>query len=269
MIDIHCHILPGLDDGPATLEESLALARAAAEGGTETIVATPHIRGDHPFDPAEVVPATARLNEALDRERIPLRVLPGGELSISRAAELDRETLASAALDGGPYILVESPYTHLGGLLEETLFDLQVQGFHPVLAHPERSPSFQKDSRRLIELVRKGILCSVTAGSVTGRFGKSVRQVTLDLIRGGVAHNVASDAHDLRSRHPALQPALTEIESRLMRIPGYGSWLTGEVPRAILSGRGVPPRPRRERGASRPAHDPVPQPGAPLESLAG
>src|SRR5438874_5472595 len=140
MIDIHCHILPGLDDGPPTLEESLALARAAAEGGTETIVATPHIRRDHPFEPEEVGPATARLNEALESEGIPLRVVPGGELSISRAAELDRDTLATVAIGGGPYMLVESPYTHLGGLLEETLFDLQVQGFHPILAHPERSP---------------------------------------------------------------------------------------------------------------------------------
>src|SRR5205807_2846803 len=191
-------------------------------------------------EPEEVGPATASLNEALESERIPLRVVPGGELSISRAAELDRDTLATVAIGGGPYMLVESPYTHLGGLLEETLFDLQVQGFHPILAHPERSPSFQKDIDRLIALVRKGVLCSVTAGSVTGRFGKTVRNVTLELIRGGVAHNVASDAHDLHSRPPEMRPALAEIEARLSRLPGYADWLSTEVPRAVVGGRGLP-----------------------------
>jgi protein-tyrosine phosphatase len=244
MIDIHSHILPGLDDGPATLDGSLALASAAANAGTHIIVATPHIRGDHRFSPAAIAPATASLNEALEERGIPLLVLCGGELSISRAAELNTDTLRSLTLGESPSILVESPYTHLGSLLETTLFDLQVMGFRPVLAHPERSPSFQRDPRRLADLVRKGILCSITADSLTGRFGKSVRKFTLEMIRSGLVHNIASDAHDARGRRPDMGPALRELSSEFSRIAGYGAWLTEQVPAALLEGSSPPIRPR-------------------------
>jgi protein-tyrosine phosphatase len=247
MIDIHAHVLPGLDDGPRTMEQSIALARAVSDAGTAVVVATPHIRQDHRFPAERVAPAADELNACLGEAGIPLRVLPAGELSIAKAAEFDEAALTPLALGAGPYILVESPYTHLGGLLETTLFDLQVKGFRPVLAHPERSPSFQRDRHRLVELVRTGMLCSVTASSFTGRFGKTVRRNSLELLRSGMVHNIASDTHDLASRRPEIGPGLVVVASETKRTAGYGAWLTEEVPAAMLAGERIPARPRPTR----------------------
>jgi protein-tyrosine phosphatase len=247
MIDIHSHVLPGLDDGPDTMEQSLALARAAAAGRTRVMVATPHIRHDYPFDIDEIATGVSALNAELMRERIDLRIVPGGEVSVSRIGELDHTALRLVALAGGPYVLVESPYTDVGRLVETALFDLQAKGFRPVLAHPERSPAFQQDIPRLVELVRKGVLCSITASSISGRFGKTVRRFTLDLLRGGLVHDIASDTHDLRSRRPELDPGLSALRAAVPRLASQSGWLTHDVPAAILDGRGMPTRPRAMR----------------------
>jgi protein-tyrosine phosphatase len=111
MIDLHCHILPGLDDGPATLEESVALARAARQVGIDMIVATPHIRADHPFDPAEIGMRAGELEQALAGEEIELRIVAGAEVAISKVRDLSDEILPTLCLGPGPYMLVESPYT--------------------------------------------------------------------------------------------------------------------------------------------------------------
>src|SRR5439155_8663147 len=166
----HCHLLHGLDDGPSDLAESLAMARVAVEEGIETIVATPHIREDHPFPLELVAERLEELRGALASEAIPLRVLGGGEVAISKASELDDAALRAACLGDGPYLLVETPYTEATDLLENTLFDLQVRGFKPLLAHPERGPSFLSDPDRLRALVERGVLCSLTADSLAGRF---------------------------------------------------------------------------------------------------
>ena len=142
MIDLHCHILPGLDDGPNDLAASLELARAAEAVGTRTIVATPHIRDDHPFDLDEIEPGVQRLNEALESEGVDLSVVAGAEVALSKIFELDDRILSRLCLGRGNYLLIESPYTEATDLLEEHLFGLQLRGFRPVLAHPERSPSF-------------------------------------------------------------------------------------------------------------------------------
>jgi protein-tyrosine phosphatase len=245
LIDIHTHVLPGLDDGPETAEESIALARAAADAGTRVMVATPHVREDYIF-PLEEIPRRAEtLNSELVELGVPLRVVAGGEVSITRVAELDDAELMGVSLGEGPYILLESPYTTIGGLLENTVFALQARGFRAVLAHPERSPAFQEDPRRLVDLVRKGVLCSVTAASITGTFGRRVRRYTLELFRGGLVHNVASDTHNVARRPPDLGPGLREIRSDMPRLAPQLSWLTEDAPAAMLGGRGIPPRPQQ------------------------
>jgi protein-tyrosine phosphatase len=195
LIDIHCHILPGLDDGPDDIEGSLALARTAVAGGTTTIVATPHIRDDYPF-PIDVIDERLReLRAALAEEGIALEVLPGGEVSIDKSVDLSDEELSQVTLGRGPYVLVESPYGEATDFLERSLYDLQVRGFRPVLAHPERSPSFQDSPDRLATLVGRGVLTSITAGSMAGQFGRTVRGVSRTMLARALVHDVASDAH--------------------------------------------------------------------------
>lgn len=232
---------------------SLALAERAAGAGIETIVATPHIREDYPFAPALVSERVVELNGALIDAAIPVRVVGGGELAISRVPELDDPTLHELCLAQSRYALVESPYTAVGDLLERTIFDLQVLGVTPVLAHPERSPSFLDDADRLAALVDKGILCSVTAASMAGRFGTTVRAFALELFRRGLVHNVASDAHDARKRTPDLRSGFESLEDDLPGVLDQIGWFTHEAPRAMLAGQELPPRPQRlgDRGLRR------------------
>jgi protein-tyrosine phosphatase len=255
VIDLHCHILPGLDDGAATIDESVVLARAFKQVGIDVAVATPHIREDHPFDPAEIGPRARGLEEALAGEGIELRVVAGAEVAISRVRDLSEETLRTLCLGDGPYMLVESPYTHATTVLEDTLFDLQVQGFRPVLAHPERAPSFQQDLDRLARLVDRGVLCSVTAASMIGTFGGTVREFTALLFQRGFVHNVASDAHNPVRRPIDLLAGFEVLDRELPGLADHARWFTVTAPQAILAGSALPPlpeaRPERKRGLRR------------------
>jgi protein-tyrosine phosphatase len=244
VIDLHCHILFGLDDGPADLDATMELARAAAGTGTRTIVATPHIRDDHPFDIGMIAVRTKEVNEALRRERIDLEVVPGGEVALSKVPEMDDEGLRTVTLGGGPYLLVESPYTHATDLLERELFELQLRGFRVLLAHPERSPSFQSDAKRLARLVERGFACSVTAASLTGRFGRTVRRFSIHMLLEGLVHDIASDAHDPIGRTPDLAAGLRAVEEEIPGALAALDWFTVEAPTAILAGDevGSPPQ---------------------------
>jgi protein-tyrosine phosphatase len=243
LVDLHCHILPGLDDGPADLSASVALAERAAAAGIGTIAATPHIREDHPFPPSLVPRRVDEVNAALGEAGVEVRVVTGGELAITRVAELDDATLHDLCLGDGRYALVESPYTVTGGLLEQTLFDLQTRHVRPMLAHPERSPSFIGNGDRVAELVERGILCSVTAASLAGRFGSTVRGFALELYERGLIHNVASDAHDTRRRPPELRSAFESMEEDLPGALAQLEWYASAAPRAMLAGDDLPARP--------------------------
>jgi protein-tyrosine phosphatase len=262
VIDLHCHILPGVDDGAATVEDSLEIARAAVGAGVHTIVATPHIRNDYPLDPAEIPARTDALGDELRAAEVDLRVLPGGEVALTSAPDLDDETLARLTLGGnGLYLLVESPYTPATDMLEAELFGLQVRGFRPILAHPERSPSFLADRARLAQLVERGMLCSITGASMTGRFGRRVRAFTVELFEAGLVHNVASDAHDAINRHPRLDSSFRSLDGELPGLADQAAWYTHAAPAAVLAGADLPERPqppgrgglrRRFRRRSRP-----------------
>jgi protein-tyrosine phosphatase len=251
VIDLHCHILPGLDDGPANLDFSLAMARAAVKAGTQLIVATPHIRADFDVDPTEIEPRVDLFNERLQRERLPLRVLPGAEIGWATAAELDGTQLARLALGSGKRVLLESPYGKKPVDIEGIIESLGERGFRAVLAHPERCPLFQRDAGRLRKLVEGGTLCSVTAGSMQGRFGESVRTFTIEMLRDGLVHDVASDAHDHIHRPPALVDGFDEVKGELPGIERHAAWYTVTAPVAILAGNPLPTAPDLE--AAKPA----------------
>jgi protein-tyrosine phosphatase len=256
MIDLHLHLLPGLDDGPGSPEEAVDLVRAAAAAGTPTLVATPHVDHRWGVDPEAVAPAVAALNRRLREEGVEATVLPGAEISVPRLLDLPAERLESLRLGGGPYALVEAPHTQAMGDFDTALIARLREGDRLVLAHPERCPTFQRHPDRLARLVEAGALTSVTAASLTGRFGRRVRDFTIRMFECGHVHSVASDAHDLVRRPPGLLAGLDVLDGVLPRAPGLADWLAEDVPRAVLTGGPVPPRPeptRRPRSRARTA----------------
>jgi protein-tyrosine phosphatase len=238
MIDLHCHVLPGIDDGPPTIDGSLALARAAAAAGMQTLVATPHVSARYPNRVETIAPLIAELNERLAVDGVALDVRIGAELAITQLGEIEPSQLWGLTLGGGEWLLVEPPFTPLAGALDLLVLDLQQHGHRVVLAHPERCPAFHRDPEMLGSLVRDGVLTSITAGSLVGRFGRTVRRFALKLVEEGLAHNVASDAHDLSARPPGIRAELKQAG-----LAPLAEWFTEAVPAAILGGQEIPARP--------------------------
>ena len=250
MIDIHSHILPGLDDGPKTEDESLELARAAVATGTRAMVATPHIRSDHPFAHERIEELAARLRERLATEGVELDVLTGGEIALSELDLIDDERLRDLALGAGDCVLVECPYSPVGELLEGMLADLRRRGFRAVLAHPERSPAFLDEPARLARLVESGVLTSITAASMEGRFGKPPRRLCVQMLKDGLVHDVASDAHSARGRPPGMIRGFEALASELRGLEDQARWYVYDAPVAMLTGKPLPPRPPAPRPRS-------------------
>src|SRR5271155_2554796 len=239
MIDLHCHVLPGIDDGPNTIEGSLALARAAAAAGTRVLVATPHVSARYRNDATTIARLVAELNMRLGSEGVALNVLPGAEIAISSVVEIEPSEVGRLGLGGGQWLLMEPPFTPIAVGLENILSSLQRDGYRILVAHPERCPAFHRDRAILESLVWGGAVTSVTAGSLVGHFGGEVRRFALQLMEDGLVHNVASDAHDHLGRPPSIAAELERA--------GFGplaDWLTEAVPSAILDGDDtIPPRP--------------------------
>jgi protein-tyrosine phosphatase len=238
MIDLHCHVLPGIDDGPSTIEGSLELARAAVAAGTRTIVATPHVSWRYRNDVREIRSLVERLNDRLAAEGIALDVRPGAEVAMTYAMEMTASELSALALGDGPWLLIECPLTTAASGFERILLNLQQDGHRILLAHPERCAAFQRDPELLASLVRAGLLTSITASAFSGRFGREARRFAYKLLHDELVHNVASDAHNVLGRPPTLAAELERAG-----LTPLGDWLTQAIPRAILDGSEIPPRP--------------------------
>ena len=235
MIDLHAHILPGLDDGPVTEDGAVAMARAAVAAGTRAMATTSHVSHGFGLGPDELAAARAALAERLGREEIPLELLQGGEIAPDRLPTLSEDDLRALTLGGGSYLLLECPFSPAGGL-DLMVADLLRRGYGVLLAHPERSPSFLRDPDRLATLVERGALAQVTAGSLTGAFGDTVRRAARTMLERGLVHVVASDAHDERHRPPGLPSDDPQLE-----------WMATAAPAAIIEGRPLPERPALTR----------------------
>jgi protein-tyrosine phosphatase len=249
VIDLHCHILPAVDDGPPSEQATLEMARAHVDAGVSRVLATPHVTWDIPTSAATVAQKVGEVNGLLREHDLPLEVLPGGEIGLTRVTDLDDGELRGLALGGGPWLLVESPLTPSATNFDAVLHHVQARGHRVVLAHPERCPAFQREPERLAALVHAGMLTSITAGALIGRFGGTVERYAHELVRDGLVHNVASDAHDASRRPPGLRGPLEAA--------GYGEhadYWCAEVPAAIVGGDEVPmppPAPLRERRRKR------------------
>jgi protein-tyrosine phosphatase len=240
MIDLHCHLLPGIDDGPPDIEGSLAMARRALRAGIETVVATPHVNSRYPNEPRTIAEGLANVREALAREQLELDVRPGAEIAVSYLAETDTSGIGALSLGGGGWLLIEPPFATVASGLVTAVQGLLWDGHRVVLAHPERCPAIHRDPSIVRTLVDDGVLMSLTAGSLAGRFGSQARRLALALLREEMAHNVTSDSHDAGNRPPSIAPEVQQA--------GFGDllgWLSEEVPSAILAGGPVPVRPPR------------------------
>jgi protein-tyrosine phosphatase len=244
VIDLHCHILPGIDDGPASVEESLEMARNAAAAGTRMIVATPHVSWEYRNRAETIATLVGELNARLSADGVALEVRTGAELAMTRIGDLAAGELSRLTLGGGRWLLVEPPFTLVATGLDVLIADLQHQGHRVLLAHPERCPAFQRDRKMLEGLIDSGALGSLTAGSLGGTFGEPVRRFSLELVADGLIHNVASDAHDPSHRPPTIAGEIDQAGLGALR-----EWLTESVPAAILAGGEIPARPQVEVAA--------------------
>jgi protein-tyrosine phosphatase len=258
VIDLHCHILPGIDDGPETIEETVELARAAVAAGTRMMVATSHVSPRYPNDPGTIARAVAEVTARLAAEHVDLEIRAGGEIAITQIESLRPGELPALRLGGGPWLLVESPFTLIVDTMPTLLGWMQADGHRIVLAHPERCPGFHRRPDVLAGLAREqGVLMSVTAGSLTGQFGRDVANFAQAMARAGLIHNVASDAHDCERRPPAIGEPLDRAG-----LGAHVELLCETMPRAILDGTDLPAHPGsmldppRRRWYRRPARDP-------------
>ena len=203
MIDIHSHILPAIDDGARTLEESIEMAKIAADDGIEQMVCTPHMfngLSQNP-EPAEIVDRVAELQEAIGAV---LRVLPGNEVHVSHEIAEQAKTNRVTKLNRQNYMLVEFPSMTVPVGAAELFYKLQLQGVHPILVHPERNNQLQRSPSQVADFVQRGVLIQVTAMSVTGEFGAAAKSCAENLLRHNCVHFLATDTHRPNRRPPVL-----------------------------------------------------------------
>lgn len=216
MIDIHCHILPGIDDGAQTIEDSIAMAKQAVREGITTIIATPHHRnGKYENSSEKVIEQTNLLNERLKQDKINLHILPGQEPRIyGEILQAYKDNDIITLNQTSKYLFLELPSNHVPRYTEQLIYDLQLVGLTPIIVHPERNGEITENSDILYQLVKKGALTQVTAASITGGFGNKIRKFTLQLIEANLTHFVASDAHNITTRSFRLREAYEEIEKK-------------------------------------------------------
>jgi len=252
MIDLHCHILPGLDDGPAMMEESLQMAEAAIADGITHVVATPHASDRYAFD--------FRLVRRLRDE---LQTQVGNRLTIATGCDfhLNPENLGALRRDAPPfcinqryYLLIEFNEVSIPPAMDQTLHEIQLSGLRPIITHPERNAILRSRPERLKHWVRRGCFAQVTGGALTGVFGSVAQKISADWIREGLIHFVASDAHNTRTRTLQLQPAFNAVVDQFGGEKARA--LFQDNPLAAFEGRELPhvpeveeeaPPPRRKR----------------------
>ena len=239
MVDLHSHILPGLDDGARSFKESVEIAIAAVRDGTTVMAATPHVRDDFPTAVTTMERLVRELSEILREKGIGLQIRGGAEIAIPRLQALDTDELRRFGLGGNPrYLLVEFPYLGWPLSLESEIWNLKRRGITPVIAHPERNPEVQLEPSSIAPFVAAGALVQLTAASLDGRLGQRNKYTAHRLIAAECAHLIASDAH-----WPGLRRAGTSSAAAAVRDTRLATWLAHDVPAAIIADVPIPDRP--------------------------
>lgn len=236
MVDLHCHILAGVDDGPETIEISMAMAESAIADGITHVVATPHANNRYFFDYSKLRALRAELQEKI-----------GSRLILATGCDfhLDPENMDALRADAPrfcinqhDYLLVEFNENSIPPAMDQTLHEIQLMGLRPVITHPERNAILRSQTERLAKWVRLGCFIQVTAGSLTGVFGPGAQKDALRWMADGLVHLVASDAHNTRGRPLKLQGAFDVVREQFGEQKARALFV--ENPMAAFEGRDLP-----------------------------
>lgn len=241
MIDLHCHILPGLDDGAQNLEEAVAMARAAEEDGIEKIVATPHLfRDGFYFEDLSIIEQKRKeLVQALKNNNIKVEILAGAEVHISHnLIDEIRKNRRFLVLDKSSYMFVEFPPGHVYSGVKELFFELMSEGITPIITHPERNSFFVHNPTLLYELIQMGGLAQANSGSFSGMFGREVEEAVFRFLKLNLIHFIGSDGHNRHSKTPKLSEAVKRIEAIVGE--GRAKALVKDNPQAVLDNLELP-----------------------------
>ena len=245
MVDLHCHLLPGIDDGSKSMEISLRLAREAIENGVTHALLTPHhMNGRYINHKQDVIKRTAEFRQQLKEHNIPLTVFPGQEVRINGQLidALDKDDILFADEDNR-YLMLEFPDDDVPHYTNQMIFELQQRGITPIIVHPERNTKMMAHPELLYQLLQKGCLSQITASSYVGTFGKKVEDFSKKLIANGQGYLFASDAHDLPGRKYEMRQAFEKLSRE------FNAELAkryAENARAIINGENVPANEIRE-----------------------
>lgn len=239
MIDIHAHILPGIDDGPDNTDKALEIARIASKAGTKVMVATPHtLNGLYRNDRDSILEKVAEFQKSLIASGILLNVLPGADIALTPELLpcLDSGKLITIN-DDGKYLLAELPPYYLPEKIHEIIFGLKTRGITPIITHPERDGIIMKNYEILAGFIERGCLSQITAMSLTGGFGGKIKSFSADLIKAGMIHIIASDCHSHDKRPPSLRGAIG-IVSELIGLDNTMK-MVKDTPAAVIKGEEV------------------------------
>jgi protein-tyrosine phosphatase len=246
MIDIHMHILPGLDDGPQDMERSIEMCRIAADDGIDTVVASPHnLYANYRNGREKVLSVLAELHERIRQDGLDVTILPGSEVYLS--SDLLRHLEGDGLMtinDNRRFLLMDLPSFFKADHVSRLIFSLKMKGITPIISHPERNAVIADDINMMCEIIRMGALSQLSAGSLTGRFGRSVRKTAIAMLHHNMVHMIATDAHNITSRPPVLSRAV-EAASREIGTE-RAMEMVRDVPHKIISGE-LPPTEEPER----------------------
>lgn len=223
MIDIHCHILPGVDDGAASIAESILMARQAADQGIRKIIATPHHQNGAYMNPGEHIAGMVDfLNGKIKDANIPVEILPGQETQIygDVLTDLDKGSVIPLTI-AGKFVLIELPKSHIPQFMTQLIFDLQIKEYKPIISNPELNQELIKYPDKLYYLVKNGALTQINAGSIIGREGKKVQRFSERIIQANLTHFIASNAHNSKKQGFYLKDVYNMITKRFGKSTTY------------------------------------------------
>ncbi|MEA1927045.1 MAG: CpsB/CapC family capsule biosynthesis tyrosine phosphatase [Thermodesulfobacteriota bacterium] len=239
MIDLHCHILPGIDDGPKLLDESIEMCRIAVNDGISKVVCTPHyVAGKYNNNRKKIIKCVKKLQVSIDSEQIPLTLTPGSEIRLDlNLIEKIKAGELMTMNDSGRYIILELLDEALPQNMEEIISTLIFAGIIPIIAHPERNSAIRRNPEIIYQLVQLGALAQLTASSLTGRFGSRIEKFSVFLLEHNLVHMLVTDAHSSSQRRPVLSRGL----KRLKAIVGEKTAMemVETIPEKILNGEDV------------------------------
>ncbi|MQW22580.1 MULTISPECIES: tyrosine-protein phosphatase [unclassified Lactococcus] len=201
MIDIHCHILPGIDDGAKTALDTLTMLKSAVDEGITSIAVSPHHNPQYNNERPLILEKVAEVQQIVRENQLPIEILPGQEVRIY--GDLLQDYAAGKLVtssDRSHYMLIEFPSNHVPKYASQLFYDMNLNGLQPILVHPERNAGIIENPDLLYEFVEQGVLSQITASSITGHFGKKIQKLSFQIIENDLTHFVASDAHNVTSR---------------------------------------------------------------------